>query len=162
MVGVLKGLAAGLLIGAVATLLVSSIVDSDKDLPERIAEELGCSDGADGVHPSSAARAHHAFDGPHGYSWFAATHAERVLGITGCGDAGPATAYLEFSDYMDMRHVLATLDNFGAVCQVDQALFEGKVLDGRSHLEDLCDAVGGELKIFHASQSPAQARSSSG
>lgn len=45
-----------------------------------------------------------------------------------------------------MRHVLATLDNFGAVCVVGQSLFEGKLLDGRDQLEELCEKVGGELE----------------
>lgn len=153
MAGGLKGLAAGLLIGVVATLLVGSIVASDKNVPERIAEELGCSDGVDGLHPSTAAAAHRYFGGPNGFSWFAATHADRVLGINGCDPVGPATSYLQFSDQIDMRHVLATLDNFGAVCLAGQAVFEGKVLNGREHFEELCNSVGGELKVLHRSES---------
>lgn len=141
------------MVGVAATLLVSSITGSDADLPEQIAEDLGCSDGAEGVHPSSAAAAHHAFDGPNGYSWFAATHASRVLGINGCDPVGPATSYLEFGDEMDMSHVLATLDRFGAVCLVGHSVFEGRILNGRPHLEDLCTSVGGELKILHAERS---------
>jgi hypothetical protein len=148
MAGGLKWLAVGLIVGVAATLLVSSITSSDSDLPEQIAEELGCSDGAEGVHPSSAAAAHHAFDGPNGYSWFAATHASRVLGINGCDPVGPATSYLEFSDQMDMSHVLATLDHFGAVCLVGHSVFEGKILNGRPQLKELCNAVGGELKTL--------------
>ena len=149
MAGGLKWLAAGLVIGVAATLLVSTVTGSDSDLPEQIAQELGCSDGADGVHPSSAAAAHRAFDGPNGYSWFAATHANRVLGINGCDPVGPATSYLEFADSMDMTHVLATLDHFGAICLVGHSVFEGKILNGRKHLEEVCEAVGGDLKILH-------------
>lgn len=146
MVGGLKWLAAGLLIGVAVTLLVSSFAGSDPDLPERIAENLGCSDGAEGVHPSSAAAAHHAFDGPNGYSWFAATHANRVLGINGCDPVGPATRYLEFDDGTNMSHVLATLDHFGAVCVVGHSVFEGRLLNGLSQFEHLCEAVSGDLK----------------
>ncbi len=161
MVGGLKGLAAGLLIGVVATLLAGSIVDSNKDVPERIAEELGCSDGVEGLHPSTAAAAHRYFGGPNGFSWFAATHADRVLGVNGCDPVGPATSYLEFSDQMDMRHVLATLNNFDAICLVGQAVFEGKVLNGREHFEELCNSVGGELKILHGSDRKNRSRYSS-
>lgn len=148
MVGSLKSLTAGLLVGVAATLLISSFAGGDPDLPERIAEELGCSDGAEGVHPSSAAAAHHALDGPNGYSWFAATHAYRVLGINGCDPVGPSTSYLEFGDRMDMSHVLATLDHFGAVCLSGHSVFEGKLLNGRQQLEELCATVGGELKTL--------------
>ena len=144
----LKGLMAGLLIGVAGMLLVDHLT-GDKGVPEQLAEAIGCSEGSDGVHPSTAARAHRMFDGPYGYSWFAATHAERVLGVNGCDPVGPATSYLEFDEGTEMSHVLATLDNFGAVCVVGQAVFEGKVLDGREHLEELCEEVGGELKILH-------------
>lgn len=144
----LKGLIAGLLIGVAGMLLVDR-VGGDQGVPEQLAEVLGCSDGSEGVHPSTAARAHRMFDGPYGYSWFAATHAERVLGVNGCDPVGPATSYLEFDEGTEMSHVLATLNNFGAVCVVGQAVFEGKVLDGRTHLEEVCEEVGGELEALH-------------
>ena len=145
----LKGLVAGLLIGVAGMLLVGHLTEGAEGVPERLAEAIGCSEGSDGVHPSTAARAHRMFDGPYGYSWFAATHAERVLGVNGCDPVGPATGYLEFGEEIEMGHVLATLDNFGAVCVVGQAVFEGKVLNGREHLEELCEEVGGELEVLH-------------
>jgi hypothetical protein len=145
MVDGLKWLIAGLLVGVIATLLVQQFTTSDQDLPERIAEELGCSDG---VHPSTAAAAHHSMDGPNGFSWFSVTYAERILGINGCDPVGPAVTYLEFSDQIEMQDVLATLDNFGAVCVVGQSVFEGKLLDGRAQLSGLCDKVGGKLEVL--------------
>lgn len=145
MIDGLRGLIAGLLIGVVATLLVQHFTTSDQDLPEQIAEELGCSGG---VHPSTAAAAHHAWGGPNGFSWFSVTHAERILGVNGCDSVGPATTYLEFGDQIEMRNVLATLDNFGSVCVVGQSVFEGKLLNGRDQLGELCEKVGGELKVL--------------
>ncbi|HKT83777.1 MAG TPA: hypothetical protein VJQ84_08070 [Solirubrobacterales bacterium] len=137
----------GLLIGVVATLLAGYVIEErDKDVPEQLTEALGCSDG---IYPSSAAAVHHAPPGYHRFSWFAATHAERILGINGCEPVGPATTYLEFGDWMNMRHVLATLDNLGAVCVVGQALFDGELLSGRAQLEELCDTVGGQLEVPH-------------
>jgi len=147
MVDGLKWLVAGLIVGVVATLLVQHLATADQDVPERIADELGCSDG---VHPSTAAAAHHASDGSHGFSWFSVTHADRILAINNCSSLGPTTTYLEFSDQVDIQHVLATLDNFGAVCVVGQALFEGKLLDGRAQLSELCETVGGELKVLRS------------
>lgn len=147
MVDGLKWLVAGLLIGVVATLLVQHFTTGAQDLPEQLAEELGCSEG---VHPSTAAAAHHSMDGPNGFSWFAVSHADRILGINGCDPVGPALTYLEFSDHIDMRDVLATLDNFGAVCIVGQSVFEGKLLDGRAQLSELCEKVGGELNVLRS------------
>ena len=149
MANALKGLIVGLLIGVAAMLLVGYIEDRDKDIPEQLTEAFGCSDG---IYPSTAADAHHRFDGPHGFSWFAATHAKRILAIGGCAPAGPVTTYLEFYDQMDMGHVLATLDNFGAVCLVEQAVFEGQLLNGRAHLEELCDTVDGQLEVLRSSR----------
>jgi len=152
----LKGLLAGLLIGVAGTLLVGHFTGDHEELPERIAGELGCSDGADGIHPSTAARAHRYFGPSDGFSWFAVTHAERILGINGCDTFSPATSYLEFGDGIEMEHVLATLNNFGAVCLVSHAVFEGKVLNGRPLLEELCSAVDGELKVLGRSASAHQ------
>jgi hypothetical protein len=146
----LKWLAVGLLIGVAATLLVEHITADDEGIPEQLAEALGCSDGVDGVHPSTAARAHRYFGRSDGFSWFAVTHAERILGVNGCDSVGPASSFLEFGEETDMRHVLATLDHFGAVCIVDLSVFEGKVLNGRAHLEELCQTVGGQLKVLHS------------
>lgn len=130
-----------------ATLVVQHFTADEQGVPEQLSEALGCSGG---VHPSTAAAAHHAGGGPDGFSWFAATHAERILGINGCDSVGPATTYLEFGDQTDVDHVLATLDHFGAVCVVNRAIFEGTLLDGRTQLEELCTEVGGELKVFAA------------
>lgn len=148
----LKWLAVGLLIGVAATLLIERIAAHDEGVPEQLAEALGCSDGAGGVHPSTAARAHRYFGNSDGFSWFAVTHAERILGVNGCDPVGPASSFLEFGGDTDMGHVLTTLDHFGAVCVVDQSVFEGKVLNGRTHLEDLCTDVDGELKVLHDSE----------
>ncbi len=147
MVDGLKWLVAGLFIGVVATLLIQHFTTSEQNLPEQIAEELGCSDG---VHPSTAAAAHHSMGGRGGFSWFSVTRAERILGINGCDPVGPAVTYLEFSDQIEMQDVLATLDNFGAVCVVGQSVFEGKLLDGRAQLSELCEKVGGELDVLRS------------
>jgi hypothetical protein len=147
MFGGLKWLVAGLVIGVIATQLIQHFTASDQDLPERISEELGCSDG---VHPSTAAAAHHLTGGPSGFSWFSVTHAERILGINGCDSLGPAVVYLEFGDQIEIQNVLTTLDNFGAVCVVGQSVFDGKLLDGRSQLSELCENVGGELEVLRS------------
>lgn len=139
-----RGLVAGVLIGVVATLLVQHLAPDDQGVPERIAEELGCSDG---VHPSTAAAARHSAGGPNGFSWFSVSHAERILGVS-CDPIGPATTYLEFGEQVEMPNVLATLDNYGAVSLVGQAVFDGKLLDGRAQFGELCEKVGGELRAL--------------
>lgn len=145
----LKWLALGLLIGAATTLLIQRTDAADQSVPEQLAEALGCSDGAEGIHPSTAARAHRYFGRSDGFSWFAVTHAEQILGVNGCEPVGPASSFLEFGNEINIRHVLVTLSHFGAVCVVGQSVFEGKVLNGRTHLEEVCEAVGGELKVLH-------------
>lgn len=141
----LKGLTAGVLIGVAGFLLINRLGGDSRGTPEQLAAALGCSAG---VNPSSAAAAHHANDGPYGYSWFAATHAEQVLYINGCDPVGPGTHYLQFSPYTQMSHVLATLRYFKAVCVVDHAIFDGKLLNDRAHLKELCAEVGGKLKVL--------------
>ncbi|HEX2096034.1 MAG TPA: hypothetical protein VHF50_01545 [Solirubrobacterales bacterium] len=141
----LKGLAGGMAIGVVGMLLIGYIADRNQGVPEQLAEALGCSTGSDGLRPTSARDAQRYFGRNDGFSRFAATNAERILDISGCDPLGPATTYLEFGPRMDMTRVLRTLDNFRAICVVRQAVFEGKVLDGRAHLEELCDTVGGEF-----------------
>ncbi|HEX5763152.1 MAG TPA: hypothetical protein VFY04_08525 [Solirubrobacterales bacterium] len=148
----LKGLVAGMLIGIAGVLLVGHIADRNQGVPEQLAEALGCSTGSSGLRPSSARDAQRYFGRDDGFSRFAATNAERILDISGCDPLGPATTYLEFGPRTNMNRVLKTLDNFGAVCVVGQAVFEGKVLDGRVHFEELCDTVGGELKVLSPSK----------
>jgi hypothetical protein len=143
--GWLKGLAAGLLIGAAGALLIGQLTDGEDGVPEQLAEALGCSSD---VIPSTAAAVHHAEEGPHGYSWFAATHAERILYVNGCDPVGPGTRYLEFGSGIEMGHVLATLRHYGAVCVVGQAVFDGKLLNGRAQLEELCSKVSGRIEVL--------------
>lgn len=138
-----KWLLAGALLGIVGTLLVAHIVGGgDEEVPERLADALECP----APIPQTAAAAHHAEDGPHGYSWFAATHADRIA-YSGC-ELGPGALYLHFRGEIQIPHVLATLDNFGAVCVAEHGVFDGKLLNGRAQLEDLCDEVGGNLVTF--------------
>ncbi len=137
MSSILKGLGVGLLLGIAGTLLVVHVTDPEKSVPERLEEALHCEDGpAD----STAAVAHHTA----GYSIWAATHAERLLGI-GC-DAGPATIYMRFSPYRStLEHAMATMRGYGRVCVVDSGLFGGRSLGG-DLLKELCDEVGGEIR----------------
>lgn len=132
----LKGLFAGILLGVAGTLAVHHFASGDDSVPQQLADALGCPSPT----PHNAAYAHH---GP-GYSVFAAEHAVKILGIGGC-ETGPATMYLEYEASMDMSHVLATLHRFGAVCVLNHAIFEGKVLNGRAQLKELCAEVGGRL-----------------
>lgn len=154
----LKGLAGGIAIGVVGVLLIGHIANRNQGVPEQLAEALGCSTGSDGLRPKSARDAQRYFGRDDGFSWFAATHAERILSISGCDPLGPATTYLDFGPRTDMSLVLRTLSNFGAVCVVRQALFEGKVLDGRARFEELCDTVGGELKVLSPGKPARHAR----
>jgi len=149
----LKGLVAGMLIGIAGVLLIGHVADRNQGVPEQLAEALGCSTGSDGLRPKSARDAQRYFGRNDGFSRFAATRAERILSISGCDPLGPATTYLDFGPRTNMNRVLKTLDNFGAVCVVGQAVFEGKVLDGRTHFEELCDRVGGELEHLPPSRS---------
>jgi hypothetical protein len=140
----LKGLVIGILIGVVGFFLVDRVVGNDESVPQQLAEVFGCSDG---INPSTAAAAHHAEDGSY-FSWFAATHAEQVLYVNGCDPVGPGTLYLQYAPEIEMEHVLATLHHFGALCIAGQAIFDGKMLEGRAELEQLCSAVGGKLEVL--------------
>jgi hypothetical protein len=136
----LKPLLAGILVGVMGTLLVAHVLDKvGRDVPKQLTDALQCP----GPIPSTPAAARHAEDGPNGYSWFAATHADRIV-YTGC-DLGPGALYLHFDPGIEISHVLTTLDHFGAVCVAEHGVFDGKILDGRTQLEDLCDEVGGRL-----------------
>jgi hypothetical protein len=134
---VLKGLLAGLALGIAGTLLVVHFSGPSKSVPEKLEEALHCDDGP---VDQTAAIAHRVA----GYSVWAATHAERLMGV-GC-DAGPATIYLRFSPYRStLDDALATMRGYGPVCVVDSGLFEGRALGG-GLLDELCDEVGGEVK----------------
>lgn len=131
---------AGTLLGIVGTLLVlHATAGGGADAPEQLVEALHCP----APIPQTAAAAHHAEEGPNGYSWFAATHADRIV-YTGC-ETGPGALYLHFNSGIEMSHVLATLRHFGAVCVAEHGIFDGKILNGRSQLEELCEVVGGRL-----------------
>ncbi|MGB7587868.1 MAG: hypothetical protein WBM00_04090 [Solirubrobacterales bacterium] len=145
----IKGLIAGVLVGIAVVLLVGRFTGDSESVPQELADTLGCPSPA----PQTAAWAHH---GP-GYSRFSANHANLILGIGGC-ETGPATLYLRYGAAMDMSHVLATLHRFGAVCVVGHAIFDGKVLNGRPQLRELCAEVGGTLKILR----PARRRPGDG
>jgi hypothetical protein len=136
---VLKPLVAGVLIGVSGTLLVAQLAESsEKEVPERLEEALHCSDGPVSL---PAAIAHHTGR----YSEWAVTHAIRIVGI-GC-DTGPATIFMQFSPYRsELAHALATIRGFGTVCVVDHGVFDGKSLNGRTELEELCSAVDGEMR----------------
>jgi hypothetical protein len=138
----LKGLVAGVLIGAIGALMVKGLAADREGIPNRLADALECPSPI----PETAASAHHAHDGPYGYSWFAATHAERILYI-GC-ETGPGTTYMRYGSAIDMGHMLATLHHHGAVCLVGQAVFDGKLLNGRAQLEELCASLDGKLEVF--------------
>ena len=133
----LKGLGVGLILGIAATLLVVHISGPEKNVPERLEEALHCDDGP---VDQTAAIAHHTA----GYSVWAATHADRLLGV-GC-DAGPATIYMRFSPYRStLEHALATMRRYGPVCVVEPGLFGGRQLGGNL-LDELCDEVAGEVR----------------
>jgi len=134
-----RGLLAGLAIGIAGTLLVTHLTGPSKSVPEQLESALHCDDGA---ADQTAAIAHHTG----GYSLWAATHAERLLGI-GC-DAGPATIYMRYSPYRSMLdHALATMRGYGPVCVVEPGLFGGRAL-GPKLLGELCDDVGGEVRVL--------------
>jgi len=145
MPGWLKGLVAGLLIGVADALLVGQLTHDENGVPEQLAEALGCPEG---VSPLTAAADHYSEDGPNGYSWFAATHAQRMLYVNGCDPVGPGASYLEFGSGIEMGHVLASLRHCGAVCVVGQAVFDGKLLNGRTQLEELCAKVEGRIEVL--------------
>jgi hypothetical protein len=133
----LKGLAAGLALGVVGTLLVAHFT-ADENIADRLEDALHCDDGW--VY-QTAATAHHTA----GYSMWAATHGSPMYGI-GC-NTGPATIYLQFSPYRrQVAHALATMEGYGPVCVVDHGFFEGRSL-GPVRLQDLCAEVGGEIRI---------------
>lgn len=136
----LKPFALGLLLGVMGTLLVVYATSiGGKSVPEELESALHCSDGAADL-PASIAR-HTA-----GYSEWASTHASRIYGI-GC-DAGPATVFLQFSPYRhEVQHALASIRGFGAVCVVHYGIFDGKSLNGRGQLEELCSDVGGRIEV---------------
>lgn len=133
----LKGLLAGLLLGIVGTLLVPHFTGPSKSVPEKLEDALQCDDGP---VDQTAAIAHRVS----GYSVWATTHAERLMGI-GC-DAGPATIYMRFGLYRStVDDALASMRGYGSVCVVDSGLFGGRSLGG-GLLNELCDEVGGEVR----------------
>lgn len=138
----LLGLAFGLMIGCAGTLLVPKLWEGNGSVPRQLVDALNCPTPI----PQTAAAAHRAGGGPSGYSWFAATHADEIF-YAGC-DVGPGTLYLHFPSSIKMAHVLASLHHFGAVCVVEQGVFEGTILNGRVQLEELCRHVGGDLEIL--------------
>jgi hypothetical protein len=137
----LKPLIAGVILGVIGTLLVGYISAREgRSVPDALEEALHCSDGPVDLPASIAQRTG-------GYSSWAATHAERIFGI-GC-DAGPATIYLQFSPYRsELAHALASIRGFGPVCVVDHGVFDGKSLNGKGELEELCSEVNGELRVI--------------
>jgi hypothetical protein len=137
--GFLKGFVVGALVCAAGLLLHNEVTDDGSSVPQQISDALGCSSPAS----QTAAYAHR---GP-GYSLFAASHADRILGIGGC-ETGPATMYLRFGSSIELRHALATLKGYGPLCVLDNAIFEGRVLSSRNELEELCAKVGGAVKVF--------------
>jgi hypothetical protein len=140
----LLGLVCGLIIGIAGTLLIPKLWQGNESVPEQLVDALNCPTPI----PQTAAAAHHADEGPNGYSWFAATHADEIS-YAGC-DTGPGTLYLHFPNSIEMGHVLASLRHFGAVCVVGNGVFEGTILNGRVQLEELCRQLGGSLDILEA------------
>ena len=138
----LLGLAFGLMIGCAGTLLVPKLWEGSGSVPRQLVDALNCPTPI----PQTAAAAHHAEEGPNGYSWFAATHADEIT-YAGC-ETGPGTLYLHFPGGIEMGHVMTSLRHFGAVCVVDHGVFDGKLLNGRAQLEELCRHVGGDLEIL--------------
>ena len=136
----LKPFALGLLLGAVGTLLVFYATSlTGKSVPEKLEDSLRCTDGVTDLPAVIARRTA-------GYSDWATAHASRIYGI-GC-NAGPATVFLQFSQYRhEVDHALASIRGFGPVCVVDHGIFGGRSLNGRSQFEELCSDVGGQIKV---------------
>ncbi len=146
----LLALALGVILGVGGALLMPKLWDSES-VPQKLVDALDCPKP---IRQTPAA-AHHADEGPDGYSWFAVTHADEFF-YAGC-ETGPGTMYLHFPEWIKMGHVLASLHHFGAVCVVGDGVFEGTLLDGRAQLEELCHQIGGTLETLEGGGRPAGA-----
>jgi hypothetical protein len=141
-------LAFGVILGVAGALLIPKLWDGES-VPQKLVDALDCPTP---IRQTPAA-AHHSGEGPDGYSWFAATHADEIF-YAGC-ETGPGTMYLHFPSWIKIGHVVASLHHFGAVCLVGDGVFEGTLLDGRAQLEQLCRQIGGTLENLEGGGHPA-------